>query len=354
MALADFKPIHHFGDPAGEATACRTACALFDFSFLECAQLRGDAARQAVQRFSARSVAALPVGRIGYALRLNADGKLVADLTIWRTAIDSFEVISGRREDIIDLCASSGDAAAGVTVSQITDRATFAVQGPAALETLRHLGKVESLEALPYFAFSETTLAGVACRVGRLGYTGEAGFEIMCPRGVADDLWQAIARHARPAGFIALDMLRIEAGFVLFSHEFCLPVSPAEAGLAKFYQGGPLPPPELALVSFVADADRADWPWQPGARLSPPSPGEIAVTSACASVVAGGILGLGYIRAEHQPGGPLHDAAGLFRNIRQTPLPYYDTAKRRPRSSWRRPFGRGIGSTSRPHRNEDS
>jgi glycine cleavage system aminomethyltransferase T len=307
--------------------------------------VRGNAARQAVERFTARSLAALPVGRIGYALRLNADGKLVADLTIWRTAIDSFEVISGRREDISELSASSGDTASGVTVSQVTDRATFAVQGPAALKALRRLGKVDSLEALPYFAFSEASLAGVACRVGRLGYTGEAGFEIMCPRGAADDLWQAIARHARPAGFVALDMLRIEAGFVLFSHEFCLPVTPAEAGLAKFYQGGPLPSPELALVSFVADADRVDWPWQPGARLSPPSRGEIAVTSACASVVAGGILGLGYIRAEHKPDGPLRDGTGLFRNIRQTPLPYYDTAKRRPRRPWCRPFGRGIGPT---------
>jgi glycine cleavage system aminomethyltransferase T len=333
MALADFQRIDHFGDPAAEATACRRACALFDFSFLESTQVHGDGARQAVEAFTGRSIARLPIGQICYALRVAATGHVIADLTIWRTGVETFEVMSGRREDVADLAAG---AVSGVTVIQLDDRAVLALQGPASLDILRRLGDSDGIEALPYFRFIEASLDGIACRIGRLGYTGEPGFEIICPDRAAERLWQVIALYARPAGFIALDMLRIEAGFVLFSNEFRLPITPAEAGLGKFYQAA-APPRRIKLISFMADADRLVWPWQPsGSLLRPSSAGEIVVTSACESVVAGGILGLGYALAEDEPGAPLRDRREIFRNIRQTPLPYYDTGKRRPRLPWHR------------------
>jgi glycine cleavage system T protein (aminomethyltransferase) len=330
MALANFQAIDHFGDPGGEARACRSACALFDFSFLECAQARGHAACRILECFTARSLADLPVGRIRYALRLSALGKLLADLTIWRTAKDTFEIMSGRHEDIAELVDHAGS---GMTVTEKPGRAIFALQGPASLEVLSRLGAIESIAALPYFAFADVILNSVACRIGRLGYTGEPGFEIICPRSAADRLWQAIAIYARPAGFLALDMLRIEAGFVLFTNEFRLPVTPAEAGLGKFYQGAPLPAAGAVLISFTANAHRLPLPWQPSA-LQLPSPGEIAVTSACDSIVAGGVLGLGYVRAGHPPDAPLRDPTGTFDNICKVPLPYYDTAKRRPKQPW--------------------
>jgi aminomethyltransferase len=338
MALADFECTDHFGDPAAEARACRSACALFDFSFIECAQVRGGAARQVVEAFTGRSLAQLSIAKIRYALRVDTARHLLADLTVWRTGEECYEVMSGRHEDIADLIDYAGP---GVTVIAPDDRATFAVQGPASLEAVRHLGATADIEALPYFGFAETMLDGIPCRIGRLGYSGEPGFEIICPKQSADRLWQALADHARPAGFIALDMLRIEAGFVLFSNEFRLPVTPAEAGLGKFYDRPGLRPPVLELVSFIAEADRLDWPWRPTWKptWTPSSPqlsrGEIVVTSACTSVIAGGILGLGYVVAEHSPRAGLQNVSGIFRNIRLTPLPYYDTVKRRPRLPWR-------------------
>jgi aminomethyltransferase len=351
MALADFQRIDHFGDPAAEARACRSACALFDFSFLEAARICGGRARQIVEAFTGRSLTGLPVGKITYALRVSGAGEVVADLTIWRIDTETFEVMSGRREDIADL---AGYAGPGVAVTELANRATFAVQGPASLDALGRLGVTGAIAALPYFGFTDASLDGIACRVGRLGYTGEPGFEVICDRSDAERLWQAIERYVRPAGFIALDMLRIEVGFVLFSNEFRLPVTPAEAGLGKFYEAAHQPLPQITLVSFVADADRLAWPWQPRGPCERPSmPGEIAVTSACESIVAGCILGLGYVFAVHEaedgagdgPGASLRDPTGIFRNIRQTPLPYYDTAKRRPRLPWRHASDVGVGPT---------
>jgi aminomethyltransferase len=333
MALADFHPIAHFGDPAAEASTCRSACALFDFSFVECARIKGGGARQILEAYAGRSLAALDIGKISYALRVNSGGEAVADLTIWRTGADCYEVMSGRHEDIADLLACAEPA---IAVAAIADRAILALQGPNSLDVLRHLGRVEAIEPLRYFGFTDATIDGIACRIGRLGYTGESGFEIICGREEGVALWRALSCYARPAGFIAMDMLRIEAGFVLFSNEFRLPVTPEEAGLGKFRRSLSSTPPRIALVSFCADADRLGWPWRPNETPRRPAvPGEVVVTSACNSVVAGGVLALGFALRPSEPGARLHDPSGIFRNIRQTSMPYYDPRKRRPRSPWR-------------------
>lgn len=334
MAFADFPQIDDFGDAAAEAQACRADCALFDFSFLESARLTGIGARHFIETFTGRSLATLGLGKIHYALRVNPTGEVVADLTVWRTGEDSYEVMSGRHTDIMDLLQQ---ADSNVEIADIArNAAVFALQGPHALEALSRFGDVTRIERLGYFSFSGATLNGVACRVGRLGYTGEAGFEIVAPRAEARELWDALSEHARPAGFIAADMLRIEAGFVLFCNEFRLPVSPQEAGLGRFHRPAGLPLPQLTLISFRADADVLRVPWQPpGDPRRPTEPGEVAVTSACCSNAAGGILGLGYVRSDTALDAVLRDPTGTFRKIRRTPLPFYDTAKRRPRAAWR-------------------
>lgn len=334
MALADFERIDDFGDAAAEARACRTECALFDFSFLECARLEGIGARGTVEAFTGRSLAALDVGKIYYALRIGPAGDVVADLTVWRTGLNSYEVMSGRRDDVTDLL---GHAGPGITISNITpDTATFALQGPGSLDALRSFGDTTSIEPLGYFRFCQTKLKGIPCRIGRLGYTGEAGFEIILPRESARDLWQALLVRVRPAGFIAADMLRIEAGFVLFSNEFRLSVSPQEAGLGKFCRSTDSRASQIKLISFCADANVLRLPWEPLRNLKRPvTPGEVVVTSACQSIAVGGILGLGYVVADTDIGATLNDPAGIFRNIRRMPLPFYDPAKSRQRQPWR-------------------
>src|SRR5262249_21133857 len=150
------------------------------------------------------------------------------------------------------------------------------------------------------------------------------------------DLWRALSPHVRPAGFIAADVLRIEAGFPLFTNEFALPVTPVEAGLARFHRCDVTHERPVVLISFCAEAEALSWPWRPRrAPQRPVRPGDIAVTSACDSIVAGGVLGLGYVLADTPAGMPLHDPDAVFRNIRRAAMPFYDTGKRRPRAPWR-------------------
>ncbi len=140
MAFADFPRTDDFGDAAAEARACRVDCALFDFSFLECARLKGASARDVIEKFAGRSLATLETGKIVYALRVNAGGAVTADLTVWRIGEDTYEIMSGRREDIVDLLRQADSK---VDITDVTnDIAVFAVQGPGALDALSRLGDI--------------------------------------------------------------------------------------------------------------------------------------------------------------------------------------------------------------------
>lgn len=332
--------VSDFGDPEGEARACRSAAALFDFSFMARAVVSGPGALAALAGITRRPLADLPVGRIRYALRETPQGYLAADLTVWRIAQDTYELMSGRPVDIADLIAAA--AAQPATTARDLTAATniFAVQGPGALDALRPLAapaEFERLAALPYYATADVILAGTPIRVGRLGYTGERGFELLVPKDAGRAMWSALAARTRPAGFIAADMLRIEAGFVLFANEFRMPVTAAEAGFASFVPSphGSTSSHPLTLACFRASTSADVALYQPHRALSRPAePDQIVITSACRSLEAGGILGLGFVHRNHTPGRSLQDPSGIFNEIELVSRPFYDPEKRRPRGPW--------------------
>jgi glycine cleavage system aminomethyltransferase T len=323
-----------YGEAAGEYRACREACALFDFSFVQRARISGPGARAAIATLTARPMDGLAAGRIRYALRAKPGGVLVSDLTVWNLGGGGFEVMSGRRQDIEDLAAEA--EACNASVEDLSpETAIFAVQGPMALRSLAGLTATGALAALPYFGHGRAEIAEVTCRIGRLGYSGEAGFEIICPRAKAELIWSRLAERARPAGFAAADALRIEAGFLLFANEFLVPVTAREVGLERF-AGNDAASPRARLVCFRAGPPEPPPLWRPGPDLAlPPAPGEITVTSACHSPAAGGTLGLGYVRPEdNEIGRAVLDPRGEFGGVRIAPLPFYDPEKSRPRRAW--------------------
>jgi aminomethyltransferase len=327
-----------YGDIRGEARSCRSAAALFDFSFMRRIVVRGTGAQVLVQTLTPRPIDDLVPGRIRYALRVDSAGSVLSDITIWRLDAETFEVFAGRPDEFAHLQAAAASTTSVRDASE--DTAIFAVQGPLSLRALSRLASTAALAALPYFAHAQASIGGVVCRVGRLGYTGERGFEIILPKRAREAIWALLAEQARPAGFAAADILRIEAGFPLFANEFLFPVSPAELGLARFAAGpgcGLAPPlhiPPIRLTSFQAQCDDEPILWQPPKNTAfPPAPGTLLVTSACRSIVSGEILGLGYACDAH--GAPhLVDPSGQFRDVREVGLPFHDPEKHRPRGGW--------------------
>ena len=242
--------------------------------------------------------------------------------------------MSGSWQDIKDLAAYC--AIQGIECHDLTlETAVIALQGPLALSALAGMANVERIERIGYFEHAQLEVAGVPCLLGRLGYTGERGFELQCPASRFHTLWDALASVARPAGFAAADCLRIEAGFPLFTNEFQLAVTATEAGLARFSvtHGDN---ERVRLVCFRADCEKNPRLWRPptGTQL-PHKRGTISITSATRSTIAGGILGLGYVLAEDAyTDNRIVDPRGEFFSLSVVPLPFYDSDKRRPRDPW--------------------
>lgn len=333
MAFDLTTVVKQYADPADEVRACRTKSALFDFSFVARARMNSAVALPAINRLTKRSLHDLLPGQIRYAVRENRSGHLVSDLTIWRHR-DHYELMSGRAEDIADLVGAA--PAVGDVQDLSATTSIFAVQGPSALQALSRLMEVSAISRLGYFTFAEVSLRGLPCIVGRLGYTGEAGFELVLPSSGAKEVWDLLAREVQPAGFIAADILRIEAGFVLFANEFRMPVTASEAGLERFAGQPTGATPEITLVCFRAATREQPVLWSPpGPILRPVQSGTIGVTSACHSAEAGGTLGLGFaLRSDVHAGVPLYDPNGIFKYIRLVSLPFFDPSKRRPRAAW--------------------
>jgi glycine cleavage system aminomethyltransferase T len=325
--------VRDYGDIEGEARACRSECALFDFSFVGRARITGPGALREIAALAGRRLDDMRPGTVRYALRTDAHGFLLSDLTIWYGGGDRYEVMSGRRQDLVDLAAATAPDAACEDLSERT--ATLAVQGPRSLVSLAPLVDVERLRRLSFFAHTAAEVAGLSCLIGRLGYTGERGFELIFDARHREEMWSRLCALVRPAGFAAADCLRIEAGFVLFANEFRVPVTPRAVALQKF-AGTRADRASIELVCFRADTAVRPILWRPPPGIEAPTrPGRIAVTSACHSVIGGGTLGLGYVVADSaEVGARCVDPLGTFHNVRVAPRPFHDCRKQRQGGAW--------------------
>lgn len=261
-------------------------------------------------------------------------GYAISDLTIWRDDESAFEVFSGAQRDI-DLLKTAVD---DYRITDLSGSVVIALQGPLSLTALAKVANVEAIARLRYFAFCRAIVAGCECSVGRLGYTGEAGFEIVsADRCDFPKLWDSLSRVARPAGYRAAEILRIEAGFPLLTQEFRIPVFASELGLAR-YDCHRQRPARLKLISFRALGLERSESWSPPLDLARPTElGAMAVTSACYSSLAQGTLGLGFILANTlQESVRLTDPYGKFSNALLVTHPFYDHGKRRPGRRWQR------------------
>jgi glycine cleavage system aminomethyltransferase T len=332
LSIADL--VRDYGDPLAEALRCRRDCALFDFSFVYRVRVTGRQVIPRIEQFQPRIVSDMSIGQIRYSVSNDGQGRVRSDLTLWRCGEDVFEIMSGRKEDISELRALADEGFAVDDLSETT--AILAVQGPNTLAQLARLMDVEPLRKLPYFAFTQAEICAIPCLVGRLGYSGEAGFEFLVEHSQKDRLWDLFSGLLAPAGFAAIDILRIEAGFFLFTNECRVAPSISELGLSALFKQG-IASPEIRLVAFRADT-RSDLDlilWRSSAAVDRrPVPGEIMVTSACLSPLFGGALGLGFVPSGLDCDGVI-DPTNQFLKVKLCSLPPYDPHKSRPRRAWR-------------------
>jgi glycine cleavage system aminomethyltransferase T/glycine/D-amino acid oxidase-like deaminating enzyme len=227
---------HHWSPAIGvEALATRQSAALFDETSFAKIEVSGPGSTGFLQHVCANDLD-VPVGRIVYTSMLNRRGGIEADLTVTRLEADRYLLITGTAFGAHDLAwLRAHDPADGsIRILDVTSQfACLGVWGPEARSMLASLTTDDlSNEAFPYLTTRAIAIGSVPVRALRVTYVGELGWELYTPTEYGLRLWDTI-RAAGPTvgGYRAIDALRLEKGYRVWSTDITPDETPFEAGL---------------------------------------------------------------------------------------------------------------------------
>jgi aminomethyltransferase len=205
-----------------EYNAIRQAAALIDVSPLFKYMITGRDAVGLVDRIITRNARAMTDGQVYYTPWCDEHGKVIDDGTITRLDERTFRWTAA---DPSLRWLTENSAGLNVHVEDVSDTiAALALQGPTSAGVL-HATAGADVRRLKYFRMTRGTIAGVPVDISRTGYTGDLGYEIWMPWQRAVDVWDGLMRAGRPfgirpAGMLALDVARVEAGLLLIDVDF--------------------------------------------------------------------------------------------------------------------------------------
>jgi aminomethyltransferase len=216
--VSSYEPHHEH-----EYNAIRQAAALIDVSPLYKYEVSGPDAPRLVNRIITRDVEKMAVGQVVYTPWCDEHGHVIDDGTVARLDETRFRWTAA--EPNLRWLTLNAEGMR-VTIDDASERtAALALQGPLAARVLRACADAD-IDRLRYFGVTGGRIAGVPVDVSRTGYTGDLGYEIWIPSDRALAVWDALAAAGRPfdlmpAGMLALDVARVEAGLLLIDVDFC-------------------------------------------------------------------------------------------------------------------------------------
>jgi aminomethyltransferase len=205
-----------------EYTALRNACAVFDISPMTKHRISGPDALAFLNRLVTRDVAKIRPGRVGYCVWCDDRGQVIDDGTIFHLQESVYRLCSQERQlDWLSRSALGFD----VAIQEETEAvAALALQGPTSGAVLKALGLAGVGELAP-FGMRAFPFAGGELLVSRTGFTGDLGYELWIAPERAELLWDRLFEAGafygiKPMGTHALEMSRIEAGFIQAGVDF--------------------------------------------------------------------------------------------------------------------------------------
>ena len=230
-----------------EYNAIRNAAALIDVSPLYKYMVTGRDSTRLVDRLITRDATKLAIGQVVYTPWCDEQGKVIDDGTVSRLGEQRFRWTAA---DPSLRWFVQNAVGLDVLIEDVSETvAALAVQGPTSGALLRQAAEAD-VKALKYFRVTSGRIAGVPVDISRTGYTGDLGYEVWMPWDQATRVWDALVAagarfDVRPAGMLALDVARIEAGLLLIEVDFfssrkaLIPAqqySPYEMGLGRLVQ----------------------------------------------------------------------------------------------------------------------
>jgi aminomethyltransferase len=237
-----------------EYNAIREAAALIDVSPLFKYLVAGPDAWRLIDRVSVRDPRKLKVDQVWYTCWLDENGKVIDDGTITRLDETTYRWTAADPSLRWFRMNATG---LDVDIEEITERlAALALQGPRSRQVLE-TATGDSFADVRYFRRRASRIAGVDVDVTRTGYTGDLGYEIWVDDEHAVAIWDAVleagqAHAIRPAGMLALDVVRVEAGLILLEVDY---TSSRHALISEQSYS----PYELGILGDLVDLEKEDF-----------------------------------------------------------------------------------------------
>lgn len=209
-----------FHDP--EYHAIRNGAGVIDVSPLYKYDIVGPDALRLVDRMITRNARRCEVGQVLYTAWCDEDGKILQDGCFQRLEENVFRATAA--EPTLSWFRVNAEGM-DVDVQEVSqDYGALALQGPRSYDILQRISS-EDLRSLGFFRLARTELGGVPAIVTRTGYTGDLGYELWVASDAAEKLWDVLfdageGYGIEPAGLLALDRTRLEAGFPLIDVDF--------------------------------------------------------------------------------------------------------------------------------------
>ncbi len=229
-------PIQYASGVLAEHAAVRRQAGIFDVSHMGRIDVQGDGAGAFLDRLITSNVGKLRIGRGRYGLICDESGGILDDVVVFRRAESVYLVVcNASRWDRVTAWIGENAADRVEITHRRDDTAMLAVQGPEAVAAVARRFHPSPLQ-LGRFAGNGGRMAGVGAFISRTGYTGEDGCELIVAASDAQHVWDTLVDESgvTPCGLAARDVLRLEAGLMLYGQDMDETVTPPEAGLDRF------------------------------------------------------------------------------------------------------------------------
>ena len=219
---AGYTTVDVFSTVEQEYFSVRNACSLFDLTPMVKYRITGADAERYLNRLVTRNVTKLKPNRVAYTVWCDDAGHVIDDGTIFRLGASEFLLCTAERQLNWLLDSAIGF---NVSVAEITETiAALSLQGPTSCFVLNSLGLAEVAKLRP-FDIRQFNVGHRQLTISRTGFTGDLGYELWMDPADAVFFWDALmqagsTRGIRPIGSQALDMVRIEAGFIMPNLDF--------------------------------------------------------------------------------------------------------------------------------------
>jgi aminomethyltransferase len=232
-----YTTVDVFSSVEQEYFAVRNATSVYDLTPMVKYRIAGRGALAFLNRLTTRDVRKVTPGKVGYNVWCNDAGELIDDGTVFCFGANEYRLCTAERQlNWLEASAIGFE----VEIAEVTEEiAALALQGPTSCAVLRDLG-LAGIERLKPFECAQFALAATRGTVmaSRTGFTGDLGYELWMPPVDAETVWDALfaagrTRGIRAIGSRALNIARIEAGFLLPNVDFMSAAHTLRIGTAR-------------------------------------------------------------------------------------------------------------------------